>query len=148
VWSSYILDNSLLSTDDTAVVERMLCKVDICVCIPVLDLFDGLLKMGAHGLARARRYTMHGEIVEEALWRCEWKRDDLISCLTAQICQHIYIVIYRPKYAKSTCFATLNPSNDSMYAVNSGRRGDRRSSERTKKGRAVVPLILISADAA
>ena len=145
MWSSYILDNSLLSTDDTAVVERMLCKVDICVRIPVLDLFDGLLEMGTHGLARAGSYTMHGEIVDYGDVSGNVTTDQLLDSTNMPT----YIVIYRPKYAKSTCFATLNPSNDSMYAVNSGRRGDRRSSERTKKGRAVVSLsTLISANAA
>jgi len=41
------------------------------------------------------------------------------------------------KYAASTCCATLNPSNEKMYAVKSGKRGASKSSVRTRKGRAI-----------
>jgi len=40
------------------------------------------------------------------------------------------------KYAASTCCATLNPSNEAMYAADKGRRGARSNSERTRNGRA------------
>jgi hypothetical protein len=51
------------------------------------------------------------------------------------ICWHCYY--YDRKYTPSTCLATLNPSREIIYAVKSGRRGERSSSERIRNGRAV-----------
>lgn len=45
---------------------------------------------------------------------------------------------YDPKYSGSTCCATLNPIKETMYAVNRGSNGASNSSERTKKGSAII----------
>lgn len=44
------------------------------------------------------------------------------------------------KYALRTCFDTLKPKREMMYPKKRGRRGNSRSSERTRKGRATVDV--------
>ena len=52
--------------------------------------------------------------------------------------QHLHMLYYYDrKYIPSTCLAMLNPSREIIYAVKSGRSGERSSSERIRNGRAV-----------
>jgi len=138
VWSSYILDNSLLSTDDTAVVERMLCKVDICVRIPVLDLFDGLLEMGTHGLARAGSYTVHGEIVDYGDVSGNVTTDQLLDSTNMPT----YIYCNLPaKVRKKHMFRYVKPKQ--RQYVRSEQRQKRRQKElRTHQERQSCGLII------
>jgi len=61
----------------------MLCKVDISLRIPVLDLFDSLLQMSAHFWVRTRGYTILGVNRKDRGWNrgsdcgnVSGKRDD------------------------------------------------------------------------